>query len=328
MIPCIFRIPSQVENPGAAWSFTLKPEGPAFTLTVMRKDKAGWNSFFLELRNLKGDSQLLKIPSSTEQSLHHFICPWIDIGSPEIARDQWTIPPNIFQTWKEGEMTEEMLTAQNTFKSQKGYSYTFMNDQECHKFLLNEFGQDYANAYALLVPGAYRADFWRYCIIYKYGGVYADVKTTLFRDLDEILRPQDELVLVRDVPGHCLLNGFMACRPGHPVIKGAIDLCLERISRRDYGTSPLDLTGPHILARAFCRWRGVPDDKLTLQAGTSDNVQILRRSEDRAYIISAEGDVIMQKEYPTYYNKDVDVMYHYPQLWNAKYVYADQLPRQ
>ena len=27
-----------------------------------------------------------------------------------------------------------------------------------------------------MVPGAYKADLWRYCILYIYGGIYIDIK--------------------------------------------------------------------------------------------------------------------------------------------------------
>lgn len=163
-------------------------------------------------------------------------------------------------------------------------------------------------------------------MLYRFGGVYSDAKATLLRPLDEILRPQDELVVVRDIPRTCLLNGFIACRPQHPLMKIVIDMVLQRVEAREYGEDPLDITGPHIFGRAFCRWKGMPDDTLTLEMGITSTMQILGRSEDKQHIISPEGENLLIKEYETYYKNDVDVSLHYPRLWALKAIYGDQAP--
>ena len=297
-------------------------------LIVQRTDcseSEGWpNSFFVRLTNEKNESQLLEVPAHTENRYECGSVPWIAL-TERPHRSTWKIPPVIFQCWKSKEVSPEMNQALESFRSQKGYQHFLFGDEECYKQLLMDFGQRYADAFALLVPGAYRADFWRYCILYKYGGIYSDAKATLYRDLDEILRPQDDLLLVRDVPASCLLNAFIACSPGHPLLKIAIDRCLHNIENRLYGVDPLDVTACHLLGRALCQWKGQPDDTCVLDAGSDLTTQIFKRSGDRKYIISADGDLLLQKEYESYYKKDVDVSFHYPVLWHNKVIYYDQL---
>ncbi len=309
------------------WSFQMEPENKNLRLLVRRTDiSGGWSKeFFILARNHKGDYQHIEVPKSDTNLLAFSFGPYISFRSkPE--RQFWKIPPYIFQTWKEGTKTDEMTKAIDSFKKQPGYTHVCWNDTECCNFLLNIFGDRYAKAYSMLVPGAYRADFWRYCMLYKFGGVYADAKTTCLRPLDEIIRPDDELVLVRDIPKNCLLNGFIACKAGHPLLKIVIDMVLENIESHKYGTGPLDITGPHVFARAFCRWKGFPEDTMALFAGYTDTMQILARHEDKIHIISPEGERILVKEYASYYKNDVDVTMHYPQLWAMRAVYSDQPP--
>lgn len=314
-------------SPESKWTFSIQDISGSLTFLIHRKDSSnGWNSSFtVSLYNTKHELQILEIPTSNESTLQLTIKPYISF-TPKPERQFWSIPPYIFQTWKAGIKTPEMEAAQKTFESQAGYIYGCFTDEQCVSFLQNEFGEKYKNAYLSLVPGAYRADFWRYCMLYKFGGVYADAKTTLFRNLDEIIRPQDELVLVRDIPSQCLLNGFIGCKKNHPLLKIAIDMCLEQIENRKYGVDPLDITGPHLFGRAFCRWMGCAEDSMTLTPGYTSTIQILGRSEDKLYIISPEGEQLMQKEYESYYKNDVDVRVHYPQLWHMHAVYADQSP--
>lgn len=292
---------------------------------ISESDEQGWpNSFFVRISNEKNESQLVEIPSSPKNIFESSSVPWISF-TERIPRTSWTIPPHIFQCWKNKEVSPEMDQALQSFKSQKGYQHFLFSDQECYNQLLVDYGQRFADAFASLVPGAFKADFWRYCVLYKYGGVYSDAKATLLRDLDEIIRPQDELILVRDLPASCLLNAFIACKAGHPLLKITIDRCLYNIENKLYGVDPLDVTACHLLGRAFCQWKGQPDDTCILDAGQDSTMQILKRSECKKYIVTSTGDNLLKKEYESYYKKDVDVSVHYPILWYNRVIYHDQL---
>ena len=50
------------------------------------------------------------------------------------------------------------------------------NDADCRAFIAREFPDDVLYAYDRLIPTAFKADLWRYCVLYKYGGVYLDIK--------------------------------------------------------------------------------------------------------------------------------------------------------
>jgi len=50
------------------------------------------------------------------------------------------------------------------------------NDADCRAFIAKEYPDDVLYAYDQLIPTAFKADLWRYCVLYKYGGVYLDVK--------------------------------------------------------------------------------------------------------------------------------------------------------
>lgn len=323
---CLVRIYPQ-SDPKKRWSITTEYDGVSCKLVVKRCDiSGGWDEHFqICLRNANGSILNYEVPKSVKQVLKIAINPFIglSLGTP---RSAWKIPKIIFQTWKSGELTPEMKAARQSFLDQSHYKYICWNDEECLRFLQLEYGDRYAHAYAMFVPGAYRADFWRYCVLYKFGGVYADAKTTCLRPLDEIIRPTDELVLVRDIPVSCLLNGFIACTPRHPLIKLAMEKTLENIEARAYGDDPLDICGPHMFGKMFCKLLSTPDDCLTLGPAYTPSIQMLGRSKDKNYIISPEGEPLLQKEYDTYYKNDINVQFHYPNLWAAKLVYKDQLP--
>ena len=50
------------------------------------------------------------------------------------------------------------------------------NDADCRAFIQSAFPPDVVAAYDRLIPTAFKADLWRYCVLYKFGGVYLDIK--------------------------------------------------------------------------------------------------------------------------------------------------------
>ncbi|MFY7728211.1 MAG: glycosyltransferase [Flavobacterium sp.] len=54
------------------------------------------------------------------------------------------------------------------------YSIELYDDQRCLQFLQQYYGDKYCNIFHYIKDGAIKADFFRVCILYIYGGVYAD----------------------------------------------------------------------------------------------------------------------------------------------------------
>ena len=69
------------------------------------------------------------------------------------------------------------------------------NDRE--DFIRTEYGKEFLDLYLLIDRkyGACRADFFRYLLMYKQGGVYLDIKSGLKKKLDEVLKEDDSMVV-------------------------------------------------------------------------------------------------------------------------------------
>ena len=74
----------------------------------------------------------------------------------------------------------------NSWK-QEGWEYRFYEDIDVRNFLTMNFPNEVVNAYDQLIPGAFKADLFRYCVLFIHGGVYADVDVLLESNLDIIL---------------------------------------------------------------------------------------------------------------------------------------------
>jgi len=158
--------------------------------------------------------------------------------------NQKRIPRIIHQTW-----FEELTTAryphlqrlQHSWKA-SGWDYRFYTDDDCRKFIEKFYPKRFVDAYDAIIPGAFKADFFRLLVLFKHGGVYADVDVQLDADLDSFITKDLSFFVPRDVPidywpdsNYCLWNGLLGVAPGHPILAKAIeDVVTTVLNRVDY----------------------------------------------------------------------------------------------
>lgn len=161
-----------------------------------------------------------------------------------------TIPKNIFQTHKSlvyliSKKKTKLLQAMNSWKKiSNNYNYYFYNNIMCDNFMKNNFDENVYKAYSILPLGVMKADLWRYCIIYKYGGIYADVDTVLLTD--PVLFLTDAFLTVVPENETHLCQWVFSAPAGSPILKTIIDLSVERILTTEIKGEHIihHLTGP------------------------------------------------------------------------------------
>lgn len=123
--------------------------------------------------------------------LYDSLLPQIPLGE--------SIPKHIYQTYKTKEITDPKLqqNIQHLQQLNPGWAYSLYDDADIESFILQEYGEKILSYYLRINPryGAARADLFRYLLIYRYGGVYLDIKSTLDKPLDEVLLPEDKYIL-------------------------------------------------------------------------------------------------------------------------------------
>jgi mannosyltransferase OCH1-like enzyme len=141
------------------------------------------------------------------------------------------IPKNIFQTHKSINYIRTKLKIYNATNSWKKYSnefnYYFFSDKMCDDFIKNNFDENIYKAYSILPMAVMKADLWRYCVIYKYGGIYADTDT-ICKINPNIFINESLLTIVPENKTH-LCQWVFSAPENSPILKTIIDLSVERI---------------------------------------------------------------------------------------------------
>ena len=221
------------------------------------------------------------------------------------------IPANIFQTWHTKTLPPGMQMAVNNLKASGiRFKYQLFDDNDCKEFIKNNFDESVFNAYNSLKPGAYKADLWRYCVLYKEGGIYLDIKyfpVNAFQLKNLIEREHFCL----DADNNGIYNAIMVCKPGNTVLKKAIYQIVENVKTKYYGKSCLDPTGPGLLSQYFTR-----EEKNNM-----DLTHEFRVSLDYRYILYNKYYVF--QSYPNYRNEHhvFKKEEHYGHLWNIRNIY-------
>ena len=170
-----------------------------------------------------------------------------------------TIPNNIYQTHKSMEYIKtkpHILDAINSWKTNADkykFNYYFYNNDECEKFIKDNFEENIYKAYMKCPVAVMKADFWRYCIIYKYGGIYADADTVCKYDPNILLKNNHYMIIVPENETH-LCNWIFAASKNSPILKTVIDLSTQKILNTEIikGEHIIhELTGPGLLTEGI-----------------------------------------------------------------------------
>ena len=66
------------------------------------------------------------------------------------------------------------IYSQNWIKLNPDYEIKLYDNTLCEQFLLDNYSQLHCDIFKYIPDGPIKADFWRVCILYKYGGLYVD----------------------------------------------------------------------------------------------------------------------------------------------------------
>ena len=161
------------------------------------------------------------------------------------------IPKKIFQTHKSLEYIQTKPKIVNAINSWKKWTpefeYIFHNDYQADNFIKNNFDEKIYNAYSSLPLAVMKADLWRYCVIYHYGGIYADTDTICLVNPNCLLK-DSLLVCVPENNNKKLCQWVFSAPKNSPIIKKIIDVCIEKIiNATNFDVENiLNITGPGV----------------------------------------------------------------------------------
>ena len=144
------------------------------------------------------------------------------------STDRQKIPKTIWQTMKFNAVPAKMKEWTDTWiKLNPEYHYNFVDDNGINRFIRSSF-PDYFQALARLKHGASKADLWRYLVMFKHGGVYADVDCFCVNPLKEWIDPDAAYVTQLGV-NKDVCQWLIISIPGNPIFLRAAERALHNV---------------------------------------------------------------------------------------------------
>ena len=223
------------------------------------------------------------------------------------------IPLKIFQTWTTKDLPEKMKERVEELKAiNPRFEHYLFDDNDCREFIAKHFDKQVLNAYDRLIPGAYKADLWRYCVLYIHGGIYMDIKLKCINGFRLIELTENSHFVKDRNPPLTIYNALMVSQKGNPFLWKAIYRIVFNVQNKIYGIDPLEPTGPLMLGKIILRTKMLPNiDLYHYQGG--------------GYIIY-KNRFIISTEYPEY-NKEREKVYNslntkrYDAMWYERRIY-------
>ena len=106
------------------------------------------------------------------------------------------IPRVVWRTWRDAPLGPAATANLARFAARNpAYAQRLVNDSAAAAFVRARFPGRVARAFASIDArfGAARADLWRYCVLYAFGGWYLDVDVDCAPPLDALARARDGL---------------------------------------------------------------------------------------------------------------------------------------
>ena len=160
---------------------------------------------------------------------------------------------SIIQTWVSRD-TDCLYLAQSSDAVKRDYptcNYTIFDDWDMKQFIRQHYPQKVVDRYDLILPSAFKSDFFRYLYLYQNGGFYFDISLMSQHPITKFIGIEDyDFISPIDMGSKSteqLYQAFMYVRKGHPYLKGCIDEIMNYKLDQTPILSCLRYTGPQLI---------------------------------------------------------------------------------
>lgn len=261
--------------------------------------------------------------STTANSMMTTVPPPLSRKAPP---SEFLIPKRIYQTQEFEYIPPGMREVmQSILDLNSDFGYKYYSDQRARTFIIKHMDARTVQAFDSLIPGAYRADLFRYILLYIKGGVYIDSSMVGAQPLTKLIEPEDVFIAPLDYPtfddqGYRkgIYNAFIASQPRHPILRQTLDLVLDRIQKQDIGTQSLYMTGPLAMGTVFAEIYGVNNLE---ERSYAPGVRLIKHIPGN---LIDKDQILFYTKYTGYRaeTKRYNSGEHYGELWRKKQVFA------
>ncbi len=197
----------------------------------------------------------------------------------------------IFQFWNTKKVPGEVERMMRSWRNHPNYRLQLYSYPKAKAFIKRNFDEQVFDAFCQCRLPAMQADFFRYCALYQYGGMYVDADIKLgdgkFDDLNELIQSSENgLIMTRE---KAIANDVIFIRkPKSPLIKYVIEKVISNIENK-VANNVWQVTGPGIMSTLYKD--GSPKEKALFEPHRVESYKIIRNIVEFKWNLNyKEGD--------------------------------------
>ena len=140
------------------------------------------------------------------------------------------IPKVIYMCYKT--LDKIQIYSQNWKRLNPEYEIELYDDKRCREFLLKEYSPLHLKIFDFIKDGPIKSDFWRCCIINKYGGLYVDADIEPLVPLKEYIDGDEYFITCFSANPRELNPHFIMCNKDHPILEYCINKYIKFYSNK------------------------------------------------------------------------------------------------
>ena len=225
------------------------------------------------------------------------------------------IPKVIYQTYKDKNVPT--IVKERWLKLNPDYEYYLYDDDDCYNFLIKYYTKEHADFFKYKIKdGPIKSDFWRVCILYQFGGIYADIDIVPHVPIKEFVDSDTTLytcITDSKLDQNNLNPHFIATIPKNPLILDCINIYMNEKINTQYSYLGWSITS--ILNNVLRKYTNINNLK---EGKYIKNDQVLQFSQE----ICPEGGnniktcFIQQNEKNIMNNRDYNLYNEYTHSFN------------
>ncbi len=162
------------------------------------------------------------------------------------------IPKVVYQTWSTRDFPPAIQEKrQQMMDLNPEYTFVLYTDEEMDAFVNETFPGEIADCYNRLNIIVAKADFWRYLILYKYGGIYLDIDSSIDRPLSELIQENTQAIISAEQNAFKFVQWALIFQQGHPILERTIQFVVENIQRNLFPNDICKMTGPVVYTKGI-----------------------------------------------------------------------------
>jgi mannosyltransferase OCH1-like enzyme len=123
--------------------------------------------------------------------------------------------------------------SQNWTKLNPDYEIRLYDNALCEKFLLDNYSQLHYDIFRYIPDGPIKADFWRVCILYKYGGLYIDADNEPLVPLKDFIEEDVDFVTCNSYWNIMNFNpNFIMAKAGDTILEQCINMYITYYNQK------------------------------------------------------------------------------------------------